>query len=100
LKKWAYVDMQVWIQPRPLISGMAPPWSLTIYFPIPSNIDEMSILATLQPNSVHSSARKEKDQHQEISGFESPSYSMLVFYILITVARCNELNRANNIQLW
>jgi hypothetical protein len=77
--------MQVWIQARPLISRMPPLWSLTINFPIPSNIDEMSILATLQPNCVHSSARKEKDQHQETSGFESPSYSRLVFYILITV---------------
>jgi hypothetical protein len=92
--------MQVCIQPRPLILGIPLPWSPTIHHPVLSNIDEMSILATLQPNSVHSSARKEKDQHQEISGFESPSYSMLVFYILITVARCNELNRANNIQLW
>ncbi len=77
--------MQAWIQPRPLISGMPPPWSLTINFPIPSNIDEMSILATLQPNRVHSSARKEKEQHQETSGFESPSNPRLVFYILITL---------------
>jgi hypothetical protein len=64
---------------------MPPPWSLTITFPIPSNIDEMSILATLQANLVHSSARKEKEQHQETSGFESPSISRLVFSILITL---------------
>jgi hypothetical protein len=51
---------------------MPPPWSLTIHFTIPSNIDEIFILATLQ----------EKDQHQETSDAEIPSYSRLVFYIL------------------
>jgi hypothetical protein len=81
--------MQVWIQPRPLISGMPPPWSLTIHFTIPSNIDEMSIFAMLQ----------EKDKHQETSGLESPSSSRLVFYILITVV--GETNSTtNNIHLW
>jgi len=73
--------MQVSIQPRPLILGMPPPWSLTIHYPVPSNIDEMSILATLQRihamnmRRIISSARKEKIQNQETSGFESPSYS-------------------------
>jgi hypothetical protein len=73
--------MQVYIQPRPLILGMPPPWSLTIHYPVPSNIDEMSILATLQRKhplkrkKEDSSARKEKNQNQETLGFESPSYS-------------------------
>jgi len=81
--------MQVWIQPKPLISGLPPPWSLTIHFTIPSNIDEMSIFPMLQ----------EKDQNQETSGLESPSYSRLVFYKLITVV--GETNSTtNNIHLW
>jgi hypothetical protein len=81
--------MQVWIQPKRLISGMPPPWSLTIHFTIPSNIDEMSICATLQ----------EKDEDQETSGLESPSYSRLVFYILITIV--GETNSTtSNIHLW
>jgi hypothetical protein len=64
---------------------MPPPWSLTIHFTIRSNIDEIFILATLQ----------EKDQHQETSGDEIPSYSRLVSYILI------EMNSStNNIHLW
>jgi hypothetical protein len=68
---------------------MPPPWSLTIHFTIRSNIDEMSIFATLQEN----------DEDQETSGLESPSYSRLVFYILITVV--GETNSTtNNIHLW
>jgi hypothetical protein len=68
---------------------MPPPWSLTIHFTIRSNIDEMSIFATLQEN----------DQDQETSSLESPSYSRLVFYILITVV--GETNSTtNNIHLW
>jgi hypothetical protein len=67
--------MQVCIQPRPLILGIPSPWSPTIHYPVPSNIDEMSILATLQRKLVHSSARKGKNPNQETSGFDSPSYS-------------------------
>jgi hypothetical protein len=58
--------MQVCIQPRPLILGIPLPWSPTIHHPVLSNIDEMSILATLQ--------MKGKNQNQETSSFESPSY--------------------------
>jgi len=58
-----------------------PPWSLTIHYLVPSNIDEMSILATLQRKG----ARKEKNQNQETSRFESLSCSRWVFYILIIV---------------
>jgi hypothetical protein len=71
--------MKVCIQPKPLILGMPPPWSLTIHYPIPSNIDEMFILATLQRKGAgkegkkKSFARKEKNQNQETSGFESLS---------------------------
>jgi hypothetical protein len=53
---------------------MHPPWSPTIHYPVLSNIDEMSILATLQGKPVHSSARKGKNQNEETSGFKSPSY--------------------------
>jgi len=59
--------MQVCIQPRPLVLGIPPPWSPTIHYPVLSNIDEMSIVATLQ--------RKGKNENQETSGFESPSDS-------------------------
>jgi len=68
---------------------MPPPWSLTIHFTIPSNIDEIFILVTLQ----------EKNQHQETLGVEIPSYSRLVSYILIVVV--GEMNSStNNIHLW
>jgi hypothetical protein len=73
--------MQICIQPRPLILGMPPPWSLTINYPVPSNIDEMSILGTLQKKGArkegrkNSFARKEKNLNQETLGFESLSCS-------------------------
>jgi len=73
--------MKVCIQPRPLILGMPPPWSLTIHYPVPSNIDEMSILGTLQRKGARKEGRKnsfsmkEKNQNQETLGFESLSCS-------------------------
>jgi hypothetical protein len=60
---------------------MPPPSSLTIHYPVPSNIDEMSILATPQRKSTrkegrkNSFARKEKNQNQETLSFESLSCS-------------------------
>jgi len=59
----------------PLFLGIHPPWSPTIHYSVPSNINEMSTLATLQRKPVHSSARKGKYQNQETSGCESPSCS-------------------------
>jgi len=73
--------MKVCIQLRPLILGMPPPWSLTIHYPVPSNIDEMSIFDTLQRKGArkegrkNSFSRKEKNPNQETSGFESLSCS-------------------------
>ncbi len=73
--------MKVCIQPRPLILGMLPPWSLTIHYPVPSNIDEMPFVATLQRKGARKEgrknpfARKEKNHNQETSGFENLSCS-------------------------
>jgi hypothetical protein len=60
---------------------MPPPWSLTIHYPVPSNIDEMSILGTLQKKGARKEGRKnsfastKKNQNQETSSFESLSCS-------------------------
>jgi len=56
---------------------MPPSWSLTIHYPVPSNIDEMSILATLQRKHAMKTRSQNSlaNQNQETSGFESPYYS-------------------------
>jgi hypothetical protein len=73
--------MKVCIQPGPLILGMPPPWSLTIHYLVPSNIDEMSILDTLQKKGVRKEGKKnsfgrgEKNQNKKTSSLESLSCS-------------------------
>ncbi|CAK9860356.1 unnamed protein product [Sphagnum jensenii] len=65
---------------------MLPPWSLIIHYPVPSNIDEMSFVATLQRKGARKEgrknpfARKKKNQNQETSGFESLSCSRIGFF--------------------
>jgi hypothetical protein len=55
--------MHICIQPKSLILGMPPPWNLTIHYPVPSNIDEMSILGTLQKKGARKEGRKEGKIH-------------------------------------